>query len=82
MRLTSKGARIDVPMDHNNPSQDKTFSIPIIRMLATNTLATNGTTILLNPGGPGGIIGSMRYIILTDEFQGAGSTFFGEVQRI
>ncbi|KAF8855963.1 hypothetical protein BDZ45DRAFT_675879, partial [Acephala macrosclerotiorum] len=51
---TFECARIDVPMDHSSPSRDKTFSIPITRMLATNTSATNGTTIILNPGGPGG----------------------------
>ncbi|KAJ5087910.1 hypothetical protein N7456_011526 [Penicillium angulare] len=45
-------SRIDVPMDQfnqNNP-EDKTFSIPIIRMRGQN--ATQN--ILLNPGGPGG----------------------------
>ncbi len=47
-----KGARIDVPMNHDEPSSGKTFSIPLIRMLGKN--ATDGKTILLNPGGPGG----------------------------
>ncbi|KAH8589283.1 Alpha/Beta hydrolase protein [Bisporella sp. PMI_857] len=47
-------ARIDVPMDHFNQTSDKTFSIPLIRMLATNATANGGKTILLNPGGPGG----------------------------
>jgi hypothetical protein len=43
-------------MDHFNKSfSDKTFSIPLIRMLATNTSATGGKSILLNPGGPGGM---------------------------
>ncbi|CZR59458.1 uncharacterized protein PAC_09350 [Phialocephala subalpina] len=51
---TVECARIDVPMNHYNPSREKTFSIPLIRMLATNTSATGGKTILLNPGGPGG----------------------------
>ncbi|KAE9378409.1 alpha/beta-hydrolase [Stipitochalara longipes BDJ] len=47
-------ARLDVPMDHLNKSKDKTFSIPLIRMLATNASDTGNRTILLNPGGPGG----------------------------
>ncbi|KAL3419804.1 hypothetical protein PVAG01_08302 [Phlyctema vagabunda] len=51
---TIECARIDVPMDHFNKSSGKTFSIPLIRLLATNTSATGGKTILLNPGGPGG----------------------------
>lgn len=68
-------------MDHNNPSQEKTFSIPIIRMLATNASATNGTTILLNPGGPGGTNQYTRYMNLANELQAVGSTFFGEVQN-
>ncbi len=47
-----RGARIDVPMNHDDPSSKKIFSIPLIRMLGTNV--TDGKTILLNPGGPGG----------------------------
>ncbi|RDW72195.1 hypothetical protein BP5796_08229 [Coleophoma crateriformis] len=47
--------RIDVPMDQFNKSaSDKTFSIPLVRLLATNTSATGGKSIVLNPGGPGG----------------------------
>lgn len=51
---TVECARIDVPMDHFNKSgSDKTFSLPLIRMLGTNTSATGGKSILFNPGGPG-----------------------------
>jgi hypothetical protein len=42
-------------MDHFNKSSDKKFSIPLIRMLATNASDTGDKTILLNPGGPGGM---------------------------
>jgi len=52
IKLTKKGARIDVPMDHFNKVSEKTFSIPLIRMLAKNSSAKS---ILLNPGGPGGM---------------------------
>lgn len=41
-------------MDHFNKSTDKTFSIPLMRMLATNASVTGDRHILLNPGGPGG----------------------------
>ena len=41
-------------MDHFNKSSAHGFSIPLIRMLATNTSATGGKSILINPGGPGG----------------------------
>lgn len=52
--LTRIGCRLDVPMDHLNKSSDKMFSIPLIRMLATNASASGDRHILLNPGGPGG----------------------------
>lgn len=41
-------------MDHFNKGSNKTFSIPLIRMLGSNTSSTDRKTILLNPGGPGG----------------------------
>lgn len=50
-----EGARIIVPMDHDTPNMYKNFSIPLIRMLGTNTSANGDKTILLNPGGPGGM---------------------------
>jgi hypothetical protein len=56
MTLTIEGARIEVPMDHSNPSIEKNFSIPLIRMFGTNTSANGDKTIMFNPGGPGGII--------------------------
>ena len=56
IRLTRKGSRLDVPMDHFNKSSDKTFSIPLIRMLATDASATGDRHILMNPGGPGGML--------------------------
>ncbi|GKZ92275.1 hypothetical protein AnigIFM59636_004997 [Aspergillus niger] len=48
-----EGSRLDVPKDHFSHSSDKTFSIPIIRMLAKNASATGDRHIFLNPGGPG-----------------------------
>lgn len=47
-------------MDHFNKSSEKTFSIPLIRMLATNASSTGEKTILLNPGGPGGMFQSLK----------------------
>lgn len=41
-------------MDHFSKSSHKTFSIPLIRLLATNASANGNKSILLNPGGPGG----------------------------
>jgi hypothetical protein len=42
-------------MDHFTDSAlEKTFSIPLVRMLASNASASGGKTIFLNPGGPGG----------------------------
>jgi pimeloyl-ACP methyl ester carboxylesterase len=41
-------------MDHFNSSSTKTFSIPLIRLLATNASSNNNQTIIFNPGGPGG----------------------------
>ncbi|TPR06696.1 hypothetical protein CAN33_0023865 [Aspergillus niger] len=50
---TLQCSRLDVPKDHFSHSSDKTFSIPIIRMLAKNASATGDRHIFLNPGGPG-----------------------------
>ncbi|KAK8041605.1 hypothetical protein PG994_014612 [Apiospora phragmitis] len=41
-------------MDHFNKPCSKTFTIPLIRMLAANASATGDRHILFNPGGPGG----------------------------
>lgn len=51
-----EGSQLDVPMDHFNKSSDKTFSISIIRMLAKNASTAGDRHILLNPGGPGGML--------------------------
>ncbi|TVY81281.1 putative hydrolase [Lachnellula suecica] len=49
---TLECSRLDVPMDHFSKSSNKTFSIPVVRMLGKNVTGDNH--ILLNPGGPGG----------------------------
>lgn len=54
--VDKKGSRLDVPMDHFNKSSDKTFSIPLIRMLATNASASGDRHVFMNPGGPGGML--------------------------
>jgi hypothetical protein len=56
IQLIEIGTRLDVPMDHFNKSSDKTFNIPLIRMLGYNASNNGNKTILLNPGGPGGIL--------------------------
>jgi hypothetical protein len=38
----------------NNTASEKTFSIPLIRILTTNVFVSGGKTIFFNPGGPGG----------------------------
>lgn len=49
-------SNLTVPMDHfdsaNNAPDDKSFTIPLLRMRSKN--ATTTTNLLLNPGGPGG----------------------------
>ncbi|RAK89247.1 alpha/beta-hydrolase [Aspergillus costaricaensis CBS 115574] len=50
---TLQCSRLEVPVNHLNQSSDKTFSLPIIRMLAKNASATGDRHIFLNPGGPG-----------------------------
>ncbi|KXX80382.1 Carboxylesterase B [Madurella mycetomatis] len=49
-------SNITVPMDHfnstNNAPDDKSFTIPLLRMRSKNANTT--TNLLLNPGGPGG----------------------------
>ncbi|RAL00026.1 alpha/beta-hydrolase [Aspergillus ibericus CBS 121593] len=50
---TLQCSRLDVPMDHFRQPSKKTFSIPIIRMLAKNASASGDRHIFLNPGGPG-----------------------------
>lgn len=74
IELTWIGSRLDVPMDHNTPG-DKTFSIPLIRMLATNASATGDRHILLNPGGPGGLSTSPKTWQLLIFFLGSGVSF-------
>ncbi|GAB1317924.1 AB hydrolase-1 domain-containing protein [Madurella fahalii] len=50
-------SNITVPMDHfnttNNASDNKSFTIPLLRMRSKNTTSTAIANILLNPGGPG-----------------------------
>ncbi|KAL2212447.1 alpha/beta-hydrolase [Sarocladium strictum] len=51
---TLQCATLEVPMDHFGPPSDKIFTIPLIRMIATNASANGDRHIFINPGGPGG----------------------------
>jgi pimeloyl-ACP methyl ester carboxylesterase len=46
-------SNLSVPLDYTNPNDERTASIAIVRYLASNRDAVNGT-IIFNPGGPGG----------------------------
>ncbi|KAK4462932.1 Alpha/Beta hydrolase protein [Cladorrhinum samala] len=46
-------ARLDVPMDWQNPSEEKRVILAVIRLRATNLTHHRGP-VFFNPGGPGG----------------------------
>ncbi|KAM7184308.1 alpha/beta-hydrolase [Naviculisporaceae sp. PSN 640] len=54
---TLQCSELEVPVDQfgqSQPAKTSGFSIPLIRMLASNASATGDRHIFLNPGGPGG----------------------------
>jgi hypothetical protein len=59
-------------VDHFHKSSDKTFSIPLIRMLAFNASTGGNKSILLNPGGPGGKFISLTKMLESNQAQVVG----------